>query len=548
LIYYLKQYKDREETFYEVRKQNWLEMPAVEAAARTIYLNRTCYNGLYRVNKTGQFNVPYGRYRNPRICDAEALRKASTLLQNAHIVLGDYKDILSRFASDGDFIFLDPPYLPISQYSDFKRYTKEQFREEHHIELAAEVHRLHDIGCNILLTNSNHPLVHQLYSEFPIVIVPSKRIINNQGMNRSSEDTIVTIPSHYRSKVKSTRIVHPDQSRKFPSTRYMGSKAKILPHIMEVIRKFDCENVLDLFSGSGVVAYAMKADGHRVFANDYMAMSAINTKALIENNNTRITEEDLIRLAEPNPGCDLFVSQTFDGLYFEKEDNLLIDQIRANIKLVDDPYKQALAMAGLMRACIKKRPRGIFTYVGYRYDDGRSDLRISLMDHFFAAVRLFNEAVFDNGQQNETRRGDAMSTLWEPDLVYMDPPYYSLLSDNEYVRRYHFVEGLACDWQGVDMQWHTKTKKFKSYPTPFSSRIGATDAFDRLFHRFKDSIQVISYSSNSLPTRDEILAMMSKYKKHVDVIAIDHRYCIGTHGHKVNDNNNLVDEYLFVGY
>jgi DNA adenine methylase len=161
------------------------------------------------------------------------------------------------------------------------------------------------------------------------------------------------------------------------------------------------------------------------------------------------------------------------------------------------------------------------------------------------AATLINDAVFDNLQHNRARHGDAMTTRFKADLVYIDPPYYSPLSDNEYVRRYHFVEGIARNWEGVDMQWHTKTKKFKSYPTPFSSRSGAKDAFTRLFRRFRDSVLLVSYSSNSLPTREEIVSMMSKYKKNVDVIDIDYRYSFGNQrGH----NKNKVQEYLFVGF
>jgi DNA adenine methylase len=173
---------------------------------------------------------------------------------------------------------------------------------------------------------------------------------------------------------------------------------------------------------------------------------------------------------------------------------------------------------------------------------------MSFEEQFLEAVRVNNEAVFDNGQQNIVRRGDAMSIRNKPDLVYMDPPYFSQHSDNEYVRRYHFAEGIACDWQDVEMQWHTKTKKFKNYPTPFSTKNGAYDAFDRLFRKFRESVQVVSYSSNSLPTLDEMVELMSKYKQHVEVIAVDYKYSFGTQNHKVGDNNNTVKEYIFVGY
>ena len=132
-------------------------------------------------------------------------------------------------------------------------------------------------------------------------------------------------------------------------------------------------------------------------------------------------------------------------------------------------------------------------------------------------------------------------------LIYIDPPYYSPLSDNEYVRRYHFVEGLARDWKGVEIQENTVTKKFKSYPTPFSTRKGAADAFDKLFKKFSDSILIVSYSSNSQPTQDEMVALMSKYKEHVEVVPIDYTYSFGNQKH-AKTNRNKVQEYLFVGF
>ena len=161
---------------------------------------------------------------------------------------------------------------------------------------------------------------------------------------------------------------------------------------------------------------------------------------------------------------------------------------------------------------------------------------------------LFRSAVFDNGQINRSKQGDAMDLRVEQaDLVYIDPPYYSPLSDNEYVRRYHFVEGLARDWEGVEIQQHTQTKKFKSYPTPFATRKGASDAFDHLFKKFTDSILIVSYSSNSLPTQDEMVAIMAKHKQHVEVIPVDYKYSFGNQG-DAKTHRNSVQEYLFVGY
>ena len=188
----LQGYRNDEEMFYEVRAKDWTKCDTIEAAARMIYLNHTCFNGLYRLNRKGQFNTPYGRYKNPTICNAEKIIAAAEVLKNAEIVCGDYLDVLKKYAKKGDFIFLDPPYVPISEYADFKRYTKEQFYDSDQRNLAEEVHRLVELGCKVMLTNSNHPLVHELYGRYKIDVIQTKRNINRNGEKRNGEDVIVT--------------------------------------------------------------------------------------------------------------------------------------------------------------------------------------------------------------------------------------------------------------------------------------------------------------------------------------------------------------------
>ncbi len=545
----LKKYENTKEMFYETRKQDWTKLPPEEAAARTLYLNKTCFNGLYRVNKKGEFNTPFGRYKNPTICDERALREASNVLKNAQIVCGDYLDVLHEYAQPGDFIFLDPPYIPVTEWGDFKRYTKEQFYEEDQKNLANEVKRLQKLGCYIILTNSNHPLVHDLYSEFKIDVIPTKRAISSKSSSRTGEDAIVTaFPDARRVVIKD--VVLPEQVKLYPATRFMGSKSKLLSEIMAVADNFEYKSVLDLFSGSGIVGYMFKCLGKKVISNDYMAMSATFTKAMVENSSVILPLEEakelLVKKAEP----DHFVEERFAGLYFSDDDNKLIDILRTNIWAMEDEYKRAIAMTALIRACTKKRPRGLFTYVGLgeKYNDGRRDLQISMEQQFLENVDAVNHAVFDNGCNNVSVWGDAMSVSGKkPDLVYIDPPYYSPLSDNEYVRRYHFIEGLARDWKGVEFQENTKTKKFKSYPTPFSSRNGAEAAFDSLFKKYKNSILIVSYSSNSMPTKEEMIEIMEKYKSHVEVVPVDYTYFFGNQK-DAKSHRNEVQEYLFVGY
>jgi len=544
----LSTYQNTEEAFYSVRAQDPAQLSSIQAAARTIYLNKTCFNGLYRVNRKGQFNTPFGRYKNPRFLDVENLRAASALLRNATIVLGDYKAVLKDHAQPGDFIFLDPPYLPVSVYADFKRYTKEQFLEEDHLELATEVQRLHELGCHIVLTNSNHPLVTELYGKYGMEVISTKRHISCNGGKRVGEDVIVEIKPPAKLNLRLVPEPLAAQVAMYPPTRFMGSKSKLLKDIWGVASQFRFETAVDLFSGSGIVGYMFKSQQKQVISNDHMAMSACFSKAMIENNSVTLSNADVIKLLEEKGRSDHFVETKFKDLYFSDEDNSFIDTIRANIKALRNPYKKAIAMAALIRACTKKRPRGIFTYVGMRYDDGRRDIHLGLREQFMEAVEAINAAIFSNGKENKSRQGDALELpLVEKALVYIDPPYYTPLGDNEYVRRYHFIEGLARDWQGVEIQEHTQTKKFKSYPTPFSTRKGAAEAFDYLFKKFKHNILLVSYSSNSLPSQDEMVSIMSKYKK-VEVVPVDYKYSFGNQGNKVGNNNNDVKEFLFIGY
>lgn len=192
LIELLSTYQNTEEQFYEVRSLDWKTLKPIEAAARTVYLNKTCFNGLYRVNKKGQFNTPYGKNKRTVFCDEVEIRKAASILKNATVLCSDYHEVLMDNASEGDFVFLDPPYVPVSAYADFKRYTKEQFGEDDQRKLAEDVIVLHERGCKVMLTNSNHPLVHELYKEFKIEVFETKRMINKDGNKRTGEDVIVT--------------------------------------------------------------------------------------------------------------------------------------------------------------------------------------------------------------------------------------------------------------------------------------------------------------------------------------------------------------------
>ncbi|MDD3773158.1 MAG: Dam family site-specific DNA-(adenine-N6)-methyltransferase [Weeksellaceae bacterium] len=190
VISHLESFKNNETFYYNIRAVDTEKLSNIERAARLIYLNKTCFNGLYRVNKKGKFNVPYGK-RTGSFLDSEGLRNASEFLQNTIIEFADYTETLKKYARKGDFIFLDPPYYPVGKYSDFKRYTKEFFYHDDQIALKEEFERLVNMGCHVILTNSEHPVILELYKNFEIKRIETKRLINSDASKRKGIDIIV---------------------------------------------------------------------------------------------------------------------------------------------------------------------------------------------------------------------------------------------------------------------------------------------------------------------------------------------------------------------
>lgn len=186
LIVSLKKHKVEKDYFLKVRAQNLSRLSDVSIASRFIFLNRTCFNGLYRVNSKGQFNVPFGRNGNPRICDEENLRKVSKALRYVDIAEGDYKRVLKN-AKKGDFIYLDPPYYPRNKTSSFTSYTAQSFLEKEQIELRDTFDELSKRGCFVMLSNSDTPFINTIYSEIKeatITKVYAGRAINSHAGKR----------------------------------------------------------------------------------------------------------------------------------------------------------------------------------------------------------------------------------------------------------------------------------------------------------------------------------------------------------------------------
>ena len=185
-------HRTEETYFYEVRATGPSTLSPVERAARTLYLNKTCFNGLYRVNSDGHFNVPWGGYPNPTLYDRENLLAVSALLRGKRIILSDYQKACAR-AKVGDFVYLDPPYHPLSETSKFTSYTKEDFGNREQRKLAETFRRLDKRGVLVMLSNSATPLVRTLYEGFRIESLKAKRAINSKGMGRGAIDELLVM-------------------------------------------------------------------------------------------------------------------------------------------------------------------------------------------------------------------------------------------------------------------------------------------------------------------------------------------------------------------
>lgn len=185
LIERLRSHRNEESYFYSIRDLDPAALSPVERAARLIYLNHTCYNGLYRVNSRGQFNVPFGRYRNPKICDADGLRLASEALRSADIRVADFEEALAD-AGAGDFIYMDPPFDPLSRTSSFTGYSEGGFSRHEQERLARMYRDLDRRGCLLMLSNSDTPFVRQLYEGYRTVVMQARRAINSQAYGRGA--------------------------------------------------------------------------------------------------------------------------------------------------------------------------------------------------------------------------------------------------------------------------------------------------------------------------------------------------------------------------
>lgn len=338
----------------------------------------------------------------------------------------------------------------------------------------------------------------------------------------------------------------------FPSTRYQGSKAKLVDWIWQQVEGLDFTTCLDAFGGTGVVAYRLKQAGKQVTYNDLLRFNYHVGVALIENSNVRLSMEEVAWLLTRHPEVNYpsFVEDNFHDIYFTDDENAWVDQTITNIRQLSDPYKFALAFFALCQACLIKRPFNLFhrknLYMRLA-DVDRSFGNKSTWDKpFDEAFRDFvaeaNRAVFDNGEENRALNYEAVEVPGEYDLVYVDPPYISARGTSvDYLGFYHFLEGLTMydEWSD-NIDFSTKHRRLKCQPSEWTDKNRIHNAFEHVLERYRDSIIVVSYRSDGIPAEAELASMLGRYKRDVRVEHYGHyQYVLST--------NSKSKELLFIG-
>jgi adenine-specific DNA-methyltransferase len=329
---------------------------------------------------------------------------------------------------------------------------------------------------------------------------------------------------------------------RFPSTRYQGSKRKLLEWIWENVCALPFDSVLDVFGGTGAVSYLFKCAGKRVVYNDSLRFNTLIAKALIENNNAHLSQHEVDQLLNLDVGdtYSRFIQNTFPGIFYTDDENRWLDRVRYAIEtqLVQHPYKQAIAYFALFQACIAKRPYNLFhranlymrTASVERTFGNKATWDRPFADHFRAFVQEANAAVFDNGKNHQVLHQDATALSVSADLVYLDPPY---INNNgvgvDYRDFYHFLEGmtLGAEWE-MQIDHKSRHRRLKPQKSVWASADTILQALEELIARHRDSIIVISYRDDGIPSKAQLVGLLSAFKRDVSQATLPKKYVLST--------------------
>lgn len=335
-----------------------------------------------------------------------------------------------------------------------------------------------------------------------------------------------------------------------PSTRYVGSKQKIVDWIWEQIKDLNFNTFLDAFGGTGVVGYYAKTQNKEVTYNDILRANHLIGLSLIENNSTKLSESDVNFILTKHKGKEYpnFIRRTFKDIYYTDEENGWLDIVISNINDIQDRYKRAIALNSLFQSCIIKRPYNLFhrknLYMRFqevkRNFGNKTTWDTPFPKHFNKFVNEINSLIIDNKKNNIALNSDVFELPTNYDLVYIDTPYFSSHSmiGVDYRDFYHFLEGITNydRWESM-LDLKSKHLRLKKIPCVWTNKKEIHNAFDRLFNKFRDSILVVSYRSGGIPTQEEMIDLLRKYKRNVEIKEKNFKYVL---------SHNRSKELLFI--
>jgi adenine-specific DNA-methyltransferase len=337
---------------------------------------------------------------------------------------------------------------------------------------------------------------------------------------------------------KTPEEIPPEKRPKY-ITNYIGSKQKLVDWIWKHTPE-GVGTVVDAFSGSAVVAYMYKAKGLKVIANDRLHYCHHAARAIIENNGTRISDEEIETLLADNAKAKTFVQDNFKGIFFAKGVHALIDTLRANCDKLSG-LKKDIALFALGKTCMSGK--GGFGHFSSSTDYGkRQDSPEEFKKRFKDNLVRINALVFDNGKENKASRQDINELLpkAKADLAYFDPPYATEFSTTNYERAYHFVEGLMTYWDGLTIKKDTKVKYYETDHQTVT-KANANEFFKTFLGNAKHIPQwLISYRDHAYPDEQEMRKIIGSLGKQSRMQSKDHHYAITSrHGEASNAKERL---------
>ncbi len=312
-----------------------------------------------------------------------------------------------------------------------------------------------------------------------------------------------------------------------PSTRYQGSKAKIVPWIWNHIKEFSFETVLDGFGGTGVVSYWLKHQCKQVTYNDVLRFNYQIGRAIIENSCETLSREDLhfILTRARTQKYHSFIADTFANIYYTDEENQWLDLVVQNIARLSSPFKQALAFYALIQACLVKRPFNLFhrrnLYIRMadveRSFGNKTTWDKPFAEHFLFFAEEVNQLVCDNRKKNRALHADVQDLDNGYDLVYLDPPYTTAAGISvDYLDFYHFLEGLVSYEQWPSrVDWRSTHRRMLRRDKLWTDKTKLRTDFRKLFERHQSSLIVISYRSDGIPSIAELESDLKLFKPRV---------------------------------